>query len=73
MPIVVEQTATVAAYSGWSNRETWIMNLWLANDETYCDEVRRKRFSVAGFSSKNKNFGRLLFVASQPPSSKNSI
>ena len=29
MPIVAEQTATVAAYSGWSNRETWIMNLWL--------------------------------------------
>ena len=24
-----------------SNRETWVMNLWLANDETYCDEVRR--------------------------------
>ena len=41
MPIVTEQTATVAAYSGWSNRETWTMNLWLANDETYCDEVRR--------------------------------
>ena len=40
MPIVAEQTATVATYSGWSNRETWIMNLWLANDETYCDEVR---------------------------------
>lgn len=40
MPIVAEQTATVAAYRGWSNRETWIMNLWLANDETYCDEVR---------------------------------
>lgn len=41
MPIVAEQTATVATYSGRSNRETWIMNLWLANDETYCDEVRR--------------------------------
>lgn len=41
MPIVAAQTATVAAYSGWSNRETWVMNLWLANDETYCDEVRR--------------------------------
>lgn len=41
MPIVAEQTATVAAYSGWSNRETWIMNLWPTNDETHCDEVRR--------------------------------
>lgn len=41
MSIVAEQAATVATYSGWSNRETWVMNLWLANDETYCDEVRR--------------------------------
>lgn len=41
MPIVAKQVATATAYSGWSNRETWVMNLWLANDETYCDEVRR--------------------------------
>lgn len=41
MPIVAKQVATVTAYSGWSNRETWVMNLWLANDETYCNEVRR--------------------------------
>lgn len=40
MPIVAKQVATVTAYSGWSNRETWVMNLWLANDETYCNEVR---------------------------------
>ena len=41
MLVVAEQTATVATCSGWSNRETWVMNLWLANDETYCDAVRR--------------------------------
>lgn len=41
MPIVAKQVATATAYSGWSNRETWVMNLWLANDEMYCDEVRR--------------------------------
>ena len=41
MPIVAKQALTVSTYSGWSNRETWVMNLWLANDETYCDEVRR--------------------------------
>jgi len=41
MPIVAKQALTVSTYSGWSNRETWVMNLWLANDETYCDEMRR--------------------------------
>lgn len=41
MPIVAKQIAAATAYSGWSNRETWVMNLWLANDETYCDEVCR--------------------------------
>ena len=40
MLVVAEQTATVATYSEWSNRETWVMNLW-ASDETYCDAVRR--------------------------------
>lgn len=41
MPIVAKQALTVSTYSGWSNRETWVMNLRLVNDETYCDEVRR--------------------------------
>ena len=40
MPIVAKQAVTVAAHSGRSNRETWVMNLWIANDETHCDEVR---------------------------------
>ena len=35
--------------------------------------ARRKRFSAAGFSSKNRSFGESLPVTSQLPSSKNSI
>lgn len=28
-----ETTATFNAYNGWSNRETWLANLWLTDNE----------------------------------------
>ena len=32
-------SATNQSYSGWSNRETWLANLWLCNDERSYSEL----------------------------------
>ncbi len=30
-----EELKTNTTYNGWSNRETWVVNLWLTNEECY--------------------------------------
>ena len=46
---VAESIQTVdTEYDGWSNRETWVVNLWFTNDECYYEELRSiiKNFDI---------------------------
>ena len=46
---IAEATQTLTAeYNGWTNRETWVVNLWFTNDECYYEELRSiiKNFDI---------------------------
>ena len=57
MTSVAEATQTVATeYNGWSNRETWLVNLWLTNDECYYEELQAIiKTSIARSKPKSSN------------------
>ena len=38
--VALESQTVTREYNGWCNRETWIVNLWLTNDECYYEELQ---------------------------------
>lgn len=40
MNIASELQTVTTKYNGWSNRETWVVNLWLTNTESYHDTLQ---------------------------------
>lgn len=35
-------------YEGWTNRETWLLNLWINNDETWYNDAWEKAAEIIG-------------------------
>lgn len=39
--VALESQTVATEYNGWSNHETWLINLWLTNEEPYYYEMQR--------------------------------
>ena len=50
------QNTTDTTYNGWTNRETWLVNLWLSNDQGTYDALENL---VAGIAAEDTEFGTI--------------
>ena len=37
--VALESQTVTTEYNGWSNRETWVVNLWLGSEPEYYDVI----------------------------------
>ena len=37
--VALESSTVTTEYNGWSNRETWIVNLWMTGDQGYYEQL----------------------------------
>ena len=37
--VALESQTVTAEYNGWTNSETWLVNLWMANNERYYNQL----------------------------------
>lgn len=50
---------TDKSYNGWTNYETWCVNMWLANDESLCNEAAERAADVAGETESRSSYWTL--------------
>lgn len=54
--VALESQTETIGYNGWTNRETWLVNLWLTNDECYYEELQAIiKTSIARSKPKSSN------------------